>query len=91
MLLRSLGSDGWLIPYNAGCIWAVLFCVNLTDNKAMPDKNQQKPVSTRDSEKATKPKKKQNLDNSTLKPFFSKGSANVWEKDIHTGEGNCSF
>lgn len=50
-----------------------------------------KPVSAREPEKAAKPKKKLNLDNSTLKPFFGKSPANIWEKDIQTGEGNSSF
>ena len=50
-----------------------------------------RPVSTREPEKATKPKKKRNLDNSTLKPFFGKSPDTIWEKDIHTGEGNFSF
>lgn len=46
-----------------------------------------KPVSTRETDKAIKPKKKRNLDNSMLKPFFGKSPDNIWEKDIHTGEG----
>lgn len=50
-----------------------------------------KPISTREADKATRPKKKRNLDNSTLKSFFGKGPENIWEKDIHTGEGNFNF
>ena len=49
------------------------------------------PVNARELVKATKPKKKRNLDNSMLKPFFGKSPENIWEKDIHTGEGNFSF
>lgn len=45
----------------------------------------------RELEKVGKPKKKRNLDNSTLKLFFGKGPENIWEKDIQTGEGNFSF
>ncbi len=50
-----------------------------------------KAIPTREQEKDAKPKKKRNLDNSTLKPFFGKGPENIWEKDIQTGEGNFSF
>ncbi|WP_165840829.1 hypothetical protein [Larkinella punicea] len=50
-----------------------------------------KTVRAREPEKIAKPKKKRNLDNSTLKPFFGKSPENIWEKDIQTGEGNFSF
>jgi hypothetical protein len=51
-----------------------------------------KPAQVREARKtSTRPKKKRNLDNSTLKSFFGKGPENVWEKDIYTGEGNFSF
>lgn len=50
-----------------------------------------KPTGTREAEKSAKTKKKRNLDNSTLKPFFGKSPENIWDKDIYTGEGNFSF
>ncbi|MBC7568118.1 MAG: hypothetical protein H7319_00080 [Spirosoma sp.] len=50
-----------------------------------------KSVQTRELVKSARPKKKRNLDNSTLKPFFGKSPENIWEKDIRTGEGNFSF
>ncbi|WP_420149952.1 hypothetical protein [Spirosoma sp.] len=50
-----------------------------------------KPVNVRESDKVAKRKKKRNLDNSTLKPFFGKGPEKIWDKDIYTGEGNFSF
>ncbi len=50
-----------------------------------------KSIQTRELVKAARPKKKRDLDNSTLKPFFGKSPDNIWEKDIRTGEGNFSF
>jgi hypothetical protein len=50
-----------------------------------------KPANVRQPTKATKSKKKRNLDNSVLKPFFGKSPENIWDKDIYTGEGNFSF
>jgi hypothetical protein len=50
-----------------------------------------KTITAREADKIDKSKKKRNLDNSTLKPFFGKNPDNIWDKDIHTGEGNFSF
>jgi hypothetical protein len=36
-------------------------------------------------------KKKRNLDNTELLKFFGKGSTDIWQKDIFTGEGNYNF
>ncbi len=50
-----------------------------------------RPLVVREGEKTNKRRKKRSLDNSSLKPLFGKGPENIWDKDIHTGEGNFSF
>ncbi|MBO0932819.1 hypothetical protein [Fibrella aquatilis] len=50
-----------------------------------------KPLAPREVEKTDKRKKKRNLDNSSLKSLFGKSPEKIWDKDIHTGEGNFSF
>jgi hypothetical protein len=65
------------------------FLLNLTDNRQSMNIN--KPASPKQPSKAVRPKKKRNLDNKNLKPFFGKSPENIWDKDIFTGEGNVSF
>lgn len=50
-----------------------------------------KPLGVRKPGKNARPRKKRNLDNSSLKGHFGKSPEGIWDKDIHTGEGNFSF
>ncbi|MBO0939771.1 hypothetical protein J2I47_24715 [Fibrella sp. HMF5335] len=79
------------LPATGGLFFLDRFVERTQDGIADLFMKTTKPLATRELDKSDKRKKKRNLDNSSLRSLFGKSPDNIWDKDIHTGEGNFSF